>query len=172
MDNILSSISDGFVALDKNWCYTYINDRGATLLANHKREDLLGKNIWTIFPEAIGQSFYYNYQKVMESREPVVMQEYYSPWDKWFENRIYPSPDGGITIFFTDITVTKKAEEQLRVSKKHMRMILDTTEEIFLVIDREYRLVTFNKAADNMARLFLGQQLENGLSMLTIGNQM
>lgn len=168
MDNILSSISDGFVALDKNWCYSYINERGAALLANYKPEDLLGKDIWTIFPEAIGQPFYYNYHKVMEEREPIVMQEYYSPWDKWFENRIYPSPDGGITIFFTDITVTKKAEEQIRVSKNHMRMILDTTEEIFLVMDSEYRLITFNKAADKMARLFLGQELENGLSMLKI----
>lgn len=168
MDNILSSISDGFVALDKNWCYSYINERGAALLNNHTPGDLLGKHIWTVFPEGIGQPFYHNYHQVMETRIPMVMREYYPPWDKWFENRVYPSPDGGITIFYTDITDTKKAEEQLRISKQHMRMILDTTEEVFLVLDKAYKLVTFNKAADDMAQLYTGLRLKNGLSLLEL----
>ncbi len=171
MDNILSSISDGFVAVDKNWCYSYLNERGAAMLLNHKPDDLLGKHIWTVFPEGVGQPFYFNYYKVMESRQPCVMQEYYEPWDKWFENRIYPSPDGGITIFFTDITISKKAEEQLQDSKKHMRMILDSTEETFLVIDKNYCLITFNKAAEKMAELFFRQKLGKGLSLLTMSLQ-
>lgn len=165
MDNILSSISDGFVALDKEWRYNYINERGALLLGNYSREDLLGKHIWTLFPDGVGQPFYHNYYRVMETRQPMVMQEYYPPWDKWFENRIYPSPDGGITIFFTDVSENKKAEELVRSSKKHMRMILDTTEEVFLVIDKEYKLVTFNKAANEMALHFTGKPLENGFSL-------
>lgn len=168
IQNVLESISDGFVALDRNWNFTYINERGAALLKGMKPEELVGKHIWTLFPEGIGHSFYTNYHKVMSDREPIVIQEYFPPWDKWFENRIYPSPDGGITIFYTDITGNKKAEEQLEASKKHMRMILDTTEEVFLVLDREYRLVTFNKAADELAQLFIGSHLKNGISLLEL----
>lgn len=112
--DVLASISDGFVALDSNWKYTYINERGAALLNGRKPEDMIGHHIWTLFPEGIGQPFYWNYQKVMKERQPIVMQEYYPPWNRWFENRIYPSPDGGITIFYTDITESKKAEERYR----------------------------------------------------------
>lgn len=114
MSNVLTSISDGFVALDADWNYTYVNERGAALLNGHKPEDLIGKHIWTLFPEGVGQPFYWNYHKVMKEREPIVMQEYYLPWNRWFENRIYPSPDGGITIFYTDITDSKKAQERYR----------------------------------------------------------
>lgn len=114
MENILSSVSDGFVALDKQWNYTYVNERGAALLNNSKPENLIGKHIWTIFPEGYEQPFRVYYEKVMNERAPLVTQEYYEPWDRWFENRIYPAPDGGITIFYSDITEAKKAEERYR----------------------------------------------------------
>lgn len=138
MENVLSSVSDGFVALDKQWNYTYVNERGAALLNNNKPEDLVGKHIWTIFPEGYEQPFRLYYEKVMNEREPVVMQEYYQPWDRWFENRIYPAPDGGITIFYTDITDSKKAEERYRqlFYENPMPMwIYDSTSLAFLEVN-------------------------------------
>lgn len=127
MDNILSSISDGFVALDKNWRYSYINEKAAAIIADNKKKDLLGKNIWEQFPESVHQPIYENCHNVMHKRIPVVMQEYYAPWDKWFENRIYPLPDGGISIFFTDITENKKQEQLL---KENNLQLLEKIKEI------------------------------------------
>lgn len=138
IENVLSSVSDGFVALDKQWNYTYVNERGAALLNNHKPEDLVGKHIWTIFPEGYEQPFRLYYEKVMNEREPMVMHEYYQPWDRWFENRIYPAPDGGITIFYTDITESKKAEERYRqlFYENPMPMwIYDSTSLAFLEVN-------------------------------------
>lgn len=120
IENLLSSITDGFVAVDRNWCYTYINDRGASILANYKKEDLLGKNIWAAFPDSVNQPIYRNCQKVMQERQSLVVQEYHQPWDKWFENRIYPLPDGGISIFFTDITETKRHEKLLEEANQKL----------------------------------------------------
>ena len=51
---MLEHIPDGFVALDNAWRYTYLNEKAAQLLGR-RREDLLGKHIWTEFPEDIGQ---------------------------------------------------------------------------------------------------------------------
>lgn len=138
MENVLSSVSDGFVALDKQWHYTYVNERGAALLNNNKPEDLVGKHIWTVFPEGYEQPFRVYYEKVMNERVPMVMQEYYKPWDRWFENRIYPAPDGGITIFYTDITEAKKAEERYRqlFYENPMPMwIYDSTSFAFLEVN-------------------------------------
>jgi signal transduction histidine kinase len=42
-----------------------------------------------------------------------VLEEHYEPWDRWFENRIYPSADG-LTIYFTEVTERRRGEEALR----------------------------------------------------------
>ena len=61
----LESMTDAFVSLDKHWCYTYVNKRAAELFGK-KAEDLIGKHIWTEFPEGIGQPFYNNYHRAIQ----------------------------------------------------------------------------------------------------------
>jgi PAS domain S-box-containing protein len=108
---ILERVSDAFVALDKNWVYTYVNRKAGEIFGKTP-EELIGKNIWEEFPEGIGQPFYEAYYKAMETQKYEYIQEYYPPYKLWFENHIYPSPDG-LTIYFTDITEKKKAEQAL-----------------------------------------------------------
>ncbi|MBA4372323.1 MAG: hypothetical protein C0402_05625 [Thermodesulfovibrio sp.] len=45
-----------------------------------------------------------------------------------------------------DVTDRKRAEEKLRQSEEFVRRILDTVDEGFIVIDRDYRILTANKA--------------------------
>jgi PAS domain S-box-containing protein len=45
-----------------------------------------------------------------------------------------------------DITERKQAEEQFRRSEQFNRSILDTVDEGFIVVDREYRILTANRA--------------------------
>ncbi len=56
----LENMADGFVSLDTDWVFTYINKRGAAMFGR-KPEELIGKHIWTESPEGIGQPFYKNY---------------------------------------------------------------------------------------------------------------
>ena len=112
LGNILESISDGFVALDTTWHYTYINRQAASLFGRSP-QDLIGKHIWTEFPQGVGQPFHLAYEKAMVKQIFIQMENYYEPWDRWFENRIYPSPNG-ISIFFHEITERKQAEQVAR----------------------------------------------------------
>lgn len=107
--SIIERVSDGFVALDRDWKYAYVNQKAAELLQRKRPEDLLGKHIWTEFPDGVGQPFYHAYHRAMETQQPVVIEEHYDPWDRWFENRIFPS-EQGLTIYFTEITDRKRAE--------------------------------------------------------------
>lgn len=107
----LESMSDAFVSLDHNWCYTYMNKKAGKIF-NRDPKEMVGKNIWTEFPEGVGQPFQLDYEKVMNERVFIQMEEYYPPYDSWFENRINPTEDG-IAIFFQDITDRKKAEEKI-----------------------------------------------------------
>ena len=119
LDDVLERISDAFVALDKEWRYSYVN-RQAAQLFGRRPEDLVGRHIWTVFPEGIGQPFHLAYEKAMSEQVCVQMENYYEPWDRWFENRIYPSPDG-LSIFFHDVTERKHAELAARESAELLR---------------------------------------------------
>ncbi len=115
---VFERVSDAFVALDKNWRYTYVNEK-AEQIFNRPQGYLVGKYIWDEFPEGIDQPFYHAYHRAMEEQKEIQLEEYYQPYDKWFENHIYPSPEG-LSIFFRDITEKKKAEEKIRMADQQL----------------------------------------------------
>ena len=59
---VLTSITDGFAVLDKRWRYTYFSDQ-AVEITGMKSEDLIGKCVWDVFPEAKGTQFYECYHR-------------------------------------------------------------------------------------------------------------
>jgi PAS domain S-box-containing protein len=130
LERVLERVSDGFVALDRTWRYAYVNGSGGRLLGRDARE-LIGRHIWTEFPEGRGQKFQLAYEKAMREQRPIQLRDNYPPWNRWFENRIYPSPDG-ITIFFNDITDQVMMEDALRGSNDRLRALgarLDSVRE-------------------------------------------
>jgi PAS domain S-box-containing protein len=124
MRSLLDRVSDGFVALDLKWHYTYVNPRAARLLQRQRPEDLIGRHIWTEYPEGVGQPFHLAYERAMQTQQPLLIEDYYAPWDRWFENRIYPSPDG-LSIYFSDISERKRTELALAASERSFRHFFD-----------------------------------------------
>ena len=51
--DILESISDGFVAFDTAWRYTYVNGEAARIIGKPASE-LMGRICWEVFPDAAG----------------------------------------------------------------------------------------------------------------------
>jgi PAS domain S-box-containing protein len=122
--SILETITDAFVSLDNDWRYTYVNQRAGELF-NRQPQDLIGKHIWTEFPEGVGQRFYHMYHQAIATQQAIQIEEYYPPWQRWFENRIYPSSQG-LSIFFQDITPRKQAEIALRQSQQEYASLAAT----------------------------------------------
>ncbi|GEM_PF-6173665 len=54
LEAVLERITDAFVALDTDWRYIYVNEKAARIF-DRRREDLIGKHIWTEFPEGVGR---------------------------------------------------------------------------------------------------------------------
>jgi PAS domain S-box-containing protein len=118
-ETVLAGISDAFSALDSEFRYTFVNDRVAEL-AGVPKEQLLGRVIWEIFPNAVDGEFYQRCQQVMKNRQPAHGDFFYAPWGRWLDTRIYPSKDG-IVIFRADITDQKKQEALAREREAKLR---------------------------------------------------
>lgn len=155
--DVLESMSDAFVSLDKNWCYTYMNQK-AGIIFNRDPKKMVGKHIWTEFPEGIGQPFHLNYEKAMRERIAITIEEYYPPYDKWFENRIFPI-ETGISIFFQDITDRKKAEIALRESEDQFRTLFETMAQGVVYQDADGKIISANPSAQRILGLTLDQML-------------
>jgi PAS domain S-box-containing protein len=108
VESILSSISDGFFVLDRNWHFTYVNDRLCSLLFKQP-EELLGYNHWDLFPNTVDTDVCVQFHRAMNSQTPVEFEYLYLPCNRWFQYRVFPSTDG-LKIFATDITDRKQAQ--------------------------------------------------------------
>ncbi|MEO6252330.1 MAG: PAS domain S-box protein [Ferruginibacter sp.] len=143
--SLIERVSDAFVSLDNNWNYTYVNKKAGEILAR-KPESLVGKHIWTEFPEGINQPFYLAYYKAMETQEYQCLEEYYPPFDKWLENHIYPSNDG-LTIFFKDVTEIKKVSLALIENEEKYRSLIEQATDGIILYSFDGTIHSFNKAA-------------------------
>ncbi len=149
---ILESISDAFYALDREWRYTYVNQRGASLLG-FKPEDLIGQNIWEKFPQLAGSELEAKYRQAMEKGRP---QEFEMPGPitgRWQTVRVYPSREG-ISIYRLDINERKKAEEALEeaISLAQRRVgelqaLISSIQEGVTYYDKNGNYVSMNDAA-------------------------
>lgn len=148
---LLERISDGFVAFDVQMNYTYVNARGGEFLGR-KPEDLIGKNYWVEYPEAKGTVFANAYLRALKEQTPLQIEDYYEPFDRWFENRIYPSREG-LSIFFHDVTDRKKAEQALRETQERLARIVETIPDGVVIADRDGAVSFANPSAERILGL-------------------
>jgi len=125
---LIERVSDGFIALDKDWKYTYANKKIGEMIRRDP-ETLLGKNIWEMFPDVVGSATYKAFHKAMEEQVFVKEVDYYEPFDLWQESNIYPSPDG-LSVFISDITERKKAHDLLQKSYEDIRELASHLQDI------------------------------------------
>jgi PAS domain S-box-containing protein len=129
LETVLASINDVFMTFDQDWYYTYVNRRTLET-SGLRREDFMGKTLWDIFPDLVDTQFHGELQRAVTQQVPVQFEFFYAKWQRWFENRVYPSVNG-VSIFTTEITDRKQAEAALRESEERFRQMAETINDVF-----------------------------------------
>ncbi len=159
--SLIDRVSDAFVSLDKDWNYTYVNKKAGEIF-NRKPESLLGKNIWVEFPEGIDKPFYHAYYTAMQTQQYQYVEEFYYPYEKWFENHIYPSKEG-LTIFFKDITEIKKVSLTLQENEEKYRSLIEQASDGIVITDLDGYILEVNNSMALMSGYSIEEMLGNSL---------
>jgi PAS domain S-box-containing protein len=74
--------------------------------------------------------------------------------------------EGGAVVMHVDITDRKLAEIEFLKSQANLTAIFNTTEDAFVLIGTDYRIMTFNKQAATNALRYFNQEYKHGKSFL------
>jgi PAS domain S-box-containing protein len=140
---ILESMNLAFMAMDKNFRIIYLNAE-AGRLHGMTAEKYLGRIHWEAFPATVGTLIETNYRRTMAERVPLQFENFYEPWQQWFELNAYPMAGGGLGVFFREITEYKQAVERLRASEERFRQIANTMPQMVWVTHPDGRHEYFN----------------------------
>lgn len=141
---ILERISDAFLALDTEWRVTYLNEKAAQIFGR-SRADLVGKQLWAEMPEGVGKAFYTAYHQALAEQTPLHFEEYSTTRRRWFENYIYPSPDG-LSIFFRDVTERRETQRRREENEQRFRSLYEQNPDAVYTFDLEGRFIAVNPA--------------------------
>jgi PAS domain S-box-containing protein len=108
--NTLESISEGFFTLDREWRFTYLNNR-AQKFFQRSAARLLDASIWEASPDTVTTVFETHCRRAVEEQVPVVFEAVAPSTGAWVEVKAYPSPDG-LTVYINDISERKEAERR------------------------------------------------------------
>ena len=123
LENIVDSIADGFYALDRHWRFTHIND-AALAYFGRTREEVLGHTLVEIFPGVRGTVFETEYQRAMETGEPVHIETPSAITDRMVEIHAYPGPEN-LTVLFRDATERLRMQQALRESEERFHRLFE-----------------------------------------------
>ena len=124
-ESILESITDGFLALDRDWRITYMNAE-AERINGRPREEMLGRDHWELFPATVGTRLEREFRRAVAEQVSVQFENHYEPWGRWFEVKAYPSRDGGLAVYFRDVTERKHGLQHGAAAgraERHVRLV-------------------------------------------------
>lgn len=99
--------TDCVFVLDPDWHFVFGNQNAVRELGVG---ELVGRNIWECFPEAVGSIFDDRYRLAVANQASERFETFYAPLNTWYEVHAVPSGNQ-LTVFFRDITERRQELE-------------------------------------------------------------
>ena len=126
VSDVLEAMSAAFFSVDRQWRFEYVNAEAERLL-RRSRSELVGADLWTEFPDAVGSDFERSYRAVMDEGRPATFEAYYpAPLDAWYEVRAWPLPDG-MSVYFLDVSRRRAAQERADRAAARLELLVEVS---------------------------------------------
>jgi len=119
----LASITEAFVTLDRQGCYTYLNQESERLLQKTTSE-LLGQEAWHGLAPGLAQRLRQQLMSAIETNRRVELEDHFPSLGKWLEVRAYPFAEG-LAVYFRDVTERRRSQEQLMLLETSVARLND-----------------------------------------------
>jgi diguanylate cyclase (GGDEF)-like protein/PAS domain S-box-containing protein len=142
----LASITDAFVTLDRQCCFTYLNQESERLLQKTTAE-LLGQEVWHDFNAGLAERLRDRLGLALKNNRRVELEDFFPSLGKWLEVRAYPFAEG-LAVYFSDVTERRRSQEQLMLLETSVARLNDIVAiaEAGTGPDDEPRIVFVNDA--------------------------
>src|SRR6266404_2926919 len=158
---ILESITDLYYSLDREWRFTDVNKQTENRFGK-TRQELVGKVIWELFPNAVDSDLYTQLHKA--SNEKVRVQ-FELPSKivpgAWFEVNAYPT-QRGLSVYLRDITERKEAE----VTSQLLASIVESSDDAIISKDLNGVISSWNKGAERLFGYMAEEAIGQPVTML------
>src|SRR5689334_19758459 len=123
--DILESIADSFLALDREGRVTFITTRACEILGKASSE-ILHRKLSESVPHLQDSEFCLSIEKSLSDQTPLRFEHFESRISRWFEHQTYLTENGGIAVYGRDITARRRLEDALRSSENRFRRLVDS----------------------------------------------
>jgi PAS domain S-box-containing protein len=129
------------LAIDEQWRIAYVNDAAAQL-AFSTPDELVGRELWSVFPGVRGTEFESACRRAKDERSVVRVEALYPSADRWMEAWAHPI-ERGFALRIRDISVEKRAEQHAREASESALLLQNQADESRALSER---LATVNDA--------------------------
>lgn len=158
LENTLNSISDAFFALDYNMCITRINQAFEDIVGGRFAK-IVGESIFTLFPKERNRMYPY-YQKALEERVIVRMEDYSLVLNKWIRLAAYPTDDG-VAVYFSDITENKLKDIKLKEAVERYELLAQATKDVIYDLNIPTDTIVYNASLTQLVDVAYDQIVYN-----------
>lgn len=134
---LLDGMAEGFGLLAPDFTILEHN-REALRMDGRARDQIVGRSHWDAFPGSEDSELGRLLKQAMAERVPVMLEHRYA-WEQdralWLEMRAHPTADGGLAVFWRNVTDRVEALAALRESEARYRFLFEAMDEAYAVVE-------------------------------------